>query len=67
MEIQTACGGLLMLKNEEFCTKKQVNEAISRHFGFLVRVAQNLYMLRQLHGVVDIHYQNVIRLLKEDS
>lgn len=66
-EMQTACGGYLTKNNENFWKKMQVNEIISNHFEFIIRVAQNIYLLRQLQGLLNIHYQNVGMLIKESE
>lgn len=64
-EMQTACGGYLTKSDVEFWKRRRVNETVSKYFEFIVRVAQNIYLLRQLQGVLNLHYQNVVTLIKE--
>lgn len=64
-EMQTACGGYLTKNNEEFWKRMRVNEIVSKHFEFIVRLAQNIYLLRQLQGMLNLHYQNIAMLIKE--
>lgn len=66
-DLQTACGGFLMLKNEEFGKKKEVNKSIGKHFEFIVRISQSAYLLQQLQGVLEIHCMNLEQLLKEEE
>lgn len=54
-----------MQKGEAFENKKEINKAISRHLEFIVRIAQNLYQLRQLQSLLEVHLLNVEALLKE--
>ena len=64
-DIQTACAGFLLLKDEEFGRKKEVNKSISKHFEFIIRISQNIYLLRQLQGLVYTHSRNVTLLINE--
>lgn len=66
-EIQTACGGYLTKSDVEFWKRMRVNETVSKYFEFIIRVAQNIYLLRQLQGLLNIHYQNVVMLIKESE
>lgn len=66
-ELATAGGGYMTLKNTDFYKKMEINQAVGKHIEFIVRISQNIYLLRQLQSLLHIHYQNVSLLIKEEN
>ncbi|WP_455591369.1 hypothetical protein [Bacteroides sp.] len=66
-ELATAGGGYMMLKNTDFYKKMEINQAVGKHIAFIVRISQNIYLMRQLQSLLHVHYQNVSLLIKEEK
>lgn len=63
-DVQKALGIYMMQNDIDATLRKQTNQSIASHLQFIIYLAENANIIKQLQGIFNSHLNNLIYLLK---